>query len=393
MRRICVITTSRADYGILYWLLREINEDPQLELLLVVSGSHLAPEFGYTARQIADDGFSPSAIIEMLLASDTAVAAAKSTGLGLISFADALERLSPELVVLLGDRYELFSFAVPAVLSRVPIAHVHGGETTEGALDNAVRHAITKLASIHFPATESYRRRILQMGEDPARVFACGAPGIDSMYRTEILDRQETTKVLGFELDGTVALVTFHPATLESEKPLTQLRRVLEAVESTGTRAIFTKSNADEHGRSLNLEIESFCERNPSRFRVYDSLGLTAYFSCMKHCSLMIGNSSSGLIEAPSLGLPVVNVGDRQKGRVRAKNVIDVPCSTDAIRAGIEKACSPDFRDSLVDMHNPYDPFGDGQASVRIKEVLKSMELSQVFLQKRFSDWQGGDSQ
>lgn len=392
MRSICVVTTSRADYGILYWLLREIDADSQMELLLVVAGSHLAAEFGYTVQQITADGFSPRARIEMLLSSDTAVAAAKSTGLGMISFADALQRLCPEVVVLLGDRYELFSFAVPALLSRVPIAHIHGGESTEGALDDAVRHAITKMASVHFPATEAYRNRIVQMGEDPNRVFAYGAPGIDSMYRTETLDRKETSKALGFDLEGTVALITFHPATRASEAPLRQLKTVLAAVESAGIRSIFTKSNADEQGRALNLEIKTFCERNPSRFRVYDSLGTEVYFSCMKHCSLMVGNSSSGLIEAPSLKLPVVNIGDRQKGRVRAKNVIDVPCSTAAITAGIEKACSPEFRNGLIDMQNPYDPHGDGQASVRIKETLKTVELSQALLQKGFVGLGGGSS-
>ena len=386
-RRICVVTTSRADYWLLRWLMQEIRSDGDLELQVAVTGMHLSPEFGCTCRAIEEDGFEVAARVEMLLSSDTGVGTAKSVGVGVLGFADAFERLAPDVVVLLGDRFELFSAAVPALMLTIPIAHLHGGETSQGALDEHVRHAITKLAAIHFPAAEEYRRRIIQMGEDPSRVFNLGAPGLDGLRRIDFPGRSELEQRLGFELGCTTALVTYHPVTLEKGSEPGHVRALLEAVRSSGVRAVFTGANADEEGRLINREIRGFCDSHPKRYRFFTNLGAELYLGCMKHCALMLGNSSSGLIEAPSFRLPVVNVGDRQRGRIRAGNVIDCPCTVPGIEQAIAKALSPEFRHGLRGLRNPYDACGDGNASRRIKDVLKTIDVSPRVMKKEFRDY------
>jgi len=347
---------------------------------------HLCPEFGLTYRKIEEDGFKIARKVDMILSGDTEASVVKSVGVGLVSFSDVYEELKPDIVVVLGDRYELFAVAIPALLQRVPIAHIHGGETSQGAVDEAVRHSITKMASLHFPATEAYRKRIVQMGEDPKRVFNFGAPGLDWVHRLRLLERTELEKRLVFNLSGNVAIVTYHPVTLEGEAWERQIADLLRAVDGSGIKAIFTKANADAHGRMINRRIEQFCDEHPKRFRLYDNLGQVLYLSCLKNLDLMIGNSSSGIVEAPSFKLPVVNIGDRQRGRVKAGNVTDVGNSEKEISRGIKRAVSESFRKEIASVKNPYDKFGDGKVSERIKETLKKVDLSPDLLKKPFFD-------
>jgi UDP-hydrolysing UDP-N-acetyl-D-glucosamine 2-epimerase len=385
-RKICVVTTSRADYGLLYYLMREIQNDPGLRLQVIAAAMHMSLEFGLTYRQIEQDRFEIDKKIEMLLSADSEVAVAKSIGVGLISFADALDALRPEILVLLGDRFELLSAAAAALMLKIPLAHIHGGETSQGAVDESVRHAITKMACLHFPATEAYRRRILQMGENPEHVFNFGAPGLDHLYREKLLSKPELEERLQFELTGTVGIVTYHPVTLETTSALSQIESILQAVDSSGIKTVFTKSNADAHGREINREIERFCGSNPRRYLFFDNLGQKLYLSCLKHLDLMIGNSSSGLTEAPSFKMPVVNIGDRQKGRIKAANIIDTGYGAQQIIEGIREVCSDVFKKSLTNLKNPYDRFEDGKSSCRIKETLKNRVILNGLLGKKFFD-------
>jgi UDP-N-acetylglucosamine 2-epimerase (non-hydrolysing)/GDP/UDP-N,N'-diacetylbacillosamine 2-epimerase (hydrolysing) len=347
---------------------------------------HLAPGFGRTWREIAAEGVPIDRKIDMRLTGDSGLANLKSLGVGLPGFANAFTELKPAIVVLLGDRFELLAAAVSALLLRIPIAHIHGGERSEGAIDESVRHAITKMSSLHFAATATYRRRIIQMGEAPCRVFNVGAPGLDRLYGAPLLTRGQLEAQLGFRLEEPLALVTYHPATLDQTGTDAQVRHLVAAIRQSGLKAVFTMANADAQGARINARLRALCARHPGRFKWIPHLGHRRYLSCLRYCGLMIGNSSSGLTEAPSFRLPVVNIGDRQRGRVRAANVIDVPCSGAAILRGIRKACSPRFRTSLRSMRNPYDRFRDGRASERIKDVLKKVPLSDDLLKKSFHD-------
>jgi UDP-hydrolysing UDP-N-acetyl-D-glucosamine 2-epimerase len=391
-RRICIVTTSRADYGLLTGLMRAVRDDDELELQLVAAAMHLSPEFGLTFRDIERDGFRIDRKVEMLLSADSDVAATKSIGVGLLAFADTFDVLRPDIVVVLGDRFELLSAAVAALMARIPLAHIHGGETSQGAVDESVRHAITKMAVLHFTATEAYRDRILQMGEDPTHSFAFGAPGLDALNEVSYLTRPELESRLSFALTSPTALVTYHPVTLEKNAAEGQIDALLNALTRERVRAIFTKANADVQGRLINHRLAEFCREHPADYRLYDNLGQALYLSCLRHVDLMVGNSSSGLIEAPSFALPAVNIGDRQRGRIRAANVIDVGYSTDEIASGIRRALSPTWRDALKNMENPYAGHGGGKVSERIKERLKTVELGEPLLKKRFCDLVWRDS-
>jgi len=385
-RKICVVTTSRAEYGLLRNLIDCIRADARLRLQLIVSGTHLAQEFGFTVREIEADGVKIDRRIDIGLTGSSGLANVESVGRGLGKFAEVLSELRPDLMVLLGDRFELLAPAIAALMLRIPIAHVHGGERSEGALDEAVRHAITKMSSLHFAATEVYRRRIIQMGESPATVFAFGAPGLDQIYHSRLLTRSQLERELGFSVKDPVALVTFHPATRDAGSIAIQVRRLIAAVKASGLRAIFTMANADAQGAVINHHLKAACAAHPERFKWFPHLGHLRYLSCLQHLTVMVGNSSSGLIEAPSFRMPVVNIGDRQRGRIRAANVIDVPCSRAEILRGIQRAASPHFRASLRRMRNPYDRFHDGRTSERIKNVLRDVKISSDFLKKRFHD-------
>jgi len=299
-------------------------------------------------------------------------------------FAQAFVELKPEIVVLLGDRFELLAPAISALMLRIPIAHIHGGELSEGAIDDSVRHAITKLASLHFAAAEPYRRRILQMGESPRSVFNFGAPGLDQIYGSALFTRPQLEQELGFRIEGPVALVTYHPVTRDRGSVDAQVNSLVSAIKASPLTAVFTMANADAQGARINTRLEMMCQQNPERFKWVPHLGHHRYLSCLKHFSVMVGNSSSGLTEAPSFRLPVVNIGDRQQGRLRAANVIDVACSRTAVLKGIQRAISPRFRASLRGMRNPYDRFHDGRTSERIKDVLKHVCLSESLLKKAF---------
>jgi len=387
-RKICAVTTSRADFGLIRGVLKSIRGDSALKLQVMVSGMHLAAGFGQTWRDIETEGITIDRKINMRLTGKSSLDNLKSIAIGLNGFAEAFTELKPDIVVLNGDRFEVLAPALSALMLQIPIAHIHGGELSEGAIDDSVRHAITKMASLHFAATEVYRRRIIQMGESPDRVFNFGAPGLDQLYGPVQMTRQELEKELGLSLEEPIALVTYHPVTRDSGSTESQVRGLLGAIAASGLRAVFTMANADAQGALINSRLQTACAENPERFRWIPHLGHRRYLSCLKYFTVMIGNSSSGLTEAPSFRLPVVNIGDRQRGRVKAANVIDVPGSQAAILKGIRKAISPRFRASLRRTRNPYDRFHDGRTSERIKDKLKRIPLTGELLQKRFHDLQ-----
>jgi GDP/UDP-N,N'-diacetylbacillosamine 2-epimerase (hydrolysing) len=382
-RKICIVTGTRAEYGLLYWLMREIQEDSELELQIIATSMHLSPEFGLTYKVIEEDGFSINRKIEMLLSSDTAVGVAKSTGLGLIGFAEAFEDLRPDMVVLLGDRFELLSAATAALIARTPIAHIHGGETTEGAFDEAIRHSITKMSHLHFTSTEEYRRRVIQLGEHPDRVFNVGALGIENIRKLRLLDRSELEDKIGFALGDKCILVCFHPVTLEENTAGEQFKTLLNAIDQfSDLRVIFTKANADTGGRVINRMIDDYTVRNRKRAAGFTSMGQLLYLSALRQVVALVGNSSSGILEAPSLVVPTVNIGDRQKGRVRTDSVIDCAATREAILRALKKALSPAFKESIREMVNPYEKENPAE---KVKEIVKSSELGNI-LKKRFHD-------
>jgi len=388
---IAVATSSRADYGHLYWLLRAIEADDELELVLYVTGSHLVDEYGRTVKEIESDGFHIARQIDVVTGPDTPVSKTSSAGAALTKFGEALSEDQPDALVILGDRFEMVPIALACVLHRVPVMHIHGGELSAGALDEYFRHAITKLSTLHFAATEEYRRRILQMGEAPANTFALGAPGLDHLRRTELLTRRELEVLLGLPLDQPTAVITYHPVTTEPGQGLRHIESLLAALQAEAPlRAVFTKANLDAEGRTISEAIERFCSARPDRFKMFDNLGTDVYLSCIKQLDVVIGNSSSGLIEAPSFERPVVNIGTRQDGRTKAKNVIDVASDVGAIQEGIRLALSSNFRESLKGMENPYDPFGDGNVSARIVASIKAYLTTNRSAVKTFVDIPGG---
>ena len=382
-RKICIVTGTRAEYGLLYWLMREVQDDPELDLQIVATGMHLSPEFGLTYQDIEADGFEIDEKVEMLTSSDTPVGTAKSIGLGTIGFADVLDRLDPDLIVLLGDRYEILAVAQSALVGHIPIAHISGGEVTEGAIDDSVRHAVTKMAHVHFVSTSTFRDRVIQLGEQPSRVLNVGSPGLDYLHRLDLMSREELESSLGFELGDLTFLVTYHPATLQERPSEESLEELLKALDQfPEARVIFTKANADAEGRVINQRIDEYVEEEGHRARLYASLGQRRYLSALHHVDLVLGNSSSGLTEAPAVPVPTVNLGDRQKGRPRAGSVIDCKEQEDAIVEGIRKALSDPLQERLDDVSSPY---GDGKATPRIRRHLKELELEDL-TRKSFYD-------
>ena len=380
-RKICVVTGTRAEFGLLRWLMEEIRQHPALELQVAATGMHLSPEFGSTYQEIEAAGFAIDAKVEMLLSADTNTAVTKSMGLGVIGFADAYERLKPDLVVVLGDRFEIFAATSAALITGIPIAHLHGGETTEGAFDEAIRHSITKMSHLHFVAAEEYRNRVIQLGEPPERVFNVGGMGIDAIKRTELLSREELEKSIDFVLGNKNLLVTFHPVTLEKEgRGIEHMNSLLNALaELEQTHLIFTMPNADTGGRELSRMVHEFVNSHDNA-SMYTSLGQLRYFSCLAQIDGVVGNSSSGLAEAPSFNIGTINIGDRQKGRLKAASVIDCEPTKSAILEAIERLYSAAFKRSLDTVTNPY---GNGGASKEIVRALAEYPLDHL-LKKSF---------
>ena len=382
MRTIGVVTVARSDYGIYRPILRAIDADPELRLRLIVSGMHLAPEFGSTVDAIDEDGFEIAEKVEMLLSSDSPEGVSKSMGLGTIGFAQAFARERPDILMVLGDRFEMFSAALAALPFTIPVAHLHGGEVTEGAIDDSLRHCMTKLSHLHFVSTEDSARRVRQLGEEPWRIVVSGAPSLDEMKSVRLLGPDEFESKYGVSLTPEPLLVTFHPVTLEYEQAERQIDELLEALDEVAMPVIFTMPNADTGGRAIAQRIERFVA-DRSRAWILDNLGTQGYFSLLAESAAMVGNSSSGLIEAPSFGLPVVNVGARQAGRVRGENVIDVEHRRAAIVAAIGTAVSSKFRAKLRGMSNPY---GQGNATRIIVDRLRAVDLNRELSRKRFFD-------
>jgi len=382
-RRICVVTGSRAEYGLLRWVMEGIRKAPGLELQVVATGMHLSPEFGLTYREIEQDGFRIDRKVEMLVSTDSPTGLAKSMGLGLIGMGEALGQMDPDLVLVLGDRFEIFSAAAAATVLRIPLAHLHGGEATEGAFDEAMRHSITKMSHLHFVAAVEYRNRVIQLGEDPERVFMVGGLGVDSIRNLELLDRSALESSLRFTLGERNLLITFHPTTLESgATSASQMLELLAALEELkDTHLIFTGSNADSEGRNLYAMIESFVAGHGNA-RAYASLGQTRYLSCLRLVDGVVGNSSSGLLEMPSFGKGTINIGDRQRGRLKAKSVIDCVADRKSIAKALQELYSPGFQVALKHVRNPY---GEGGASEKIVQVLRDCSLEQI-LKKSFRD-------
>jgi len=383
MKRICVVTGSRAEYGLLRWVIEGISKSSKLELQLVVTGMHLSAEFGMTVGAIEEDGFAIDRKIEMLLSSDSAVGIAKSIGLAMIGFADALAELRPDLMVVLGDRYEIFGAAASAMIARIPIAHLHGGETTEGAIDEAIRHSITKMSHLHFVATEQYRQRVIQLGEQPEHIINVGGLGIDNILRHKLLTRVELEEVLDFKFAQRNLLITFHPVTLERDNGAQQLDDLLGALaELRNTGLIFTMPNADNAGRLFADKIKAFCTDYPHA-RAYTSLGQLRYLSCIQHVDGVVGNSSSGLAEVPSFKRGTINIGDRQRGRLKAASVIDCEPNKESIQRALKRLFSLDFQATLSKVENPY---GGGGASEAIVRRLESQSFDNL-LKKRFYNY------
>lgn len=371
-RKICVITGTRAEYGLLRWVMQGIKDDPELTLQIIATGMHLSPDFGLTYRNIEQDGFQIDRKVEMLTSSDTSVGIAKSMGLGLIGFADALHELKPDLIVVLGDRFEIFSAVSAALVARIPVAHLHGGELTEGAFDDAIRHSITKMSHLHFVAAEEYRQRVIQLGEQPDHVFLVGGLGIDNIKRLKLLDREEFEAAIDFKLGKKNLLITFHPVTLETESAADQMAELIAALaELKDTHLIFTMPNADTDGRVLMRMVEQYVAEH-SHARSYTSLGQLRYLSCISHVDGVIGNSSSGLSEVPSFRKGTINIGDRQRGRIRALSVIDCEPNKYAISEALKKLYSDSFQTSL---HSVVNPYGAGGASEKVVDTVKNYIL------------------
>jgi UDP-hydrolysing UDP-N-acetyl-D-glucosamine 2-epimerase len=383
MRKIAVFTGTRAEYGLLYWIIKMIHESVEAELQLVVGGMHLSPEFGYTVKQIEKDGFPIVERMEFLLASDSPVAISKSMGLAIISAAEVLERTQPDVLVILGDRFESMAVAQAAMVARVPIAHIHGGETTEGLIDEAVRHSITKMAHLHFTATEVYRDRVIQLGEQPDRVFNVGAPGIDSIVSLPLLSRKELSESIGFDLNKPYFVVTYHPVTLSEGGAPQSLENLLTVLDQySGHQLVISYPNADTSGRKLIEILEAYSQRESHRVFLAQSLGQVRYLSVVKYCDGVLGNSSSGLIEAPAFGVPTLNIGNRQKGRLSGNTVINCGETKPSIANAMELIVDPDFRDRCRSAVSPY---GQGGSSKKIVSKLLSCSLDNI-VEKVFYD-------
>jgi UDP-hydrolysing UDP-N-acetyl-D-glucosamine 2-epimerase len=373
MKKVAVFTGTRAEYGLLYWLLKDIQQSTELELQLLVSGMHLSPEFGETYKQIEHDGFNIDEKVEILLSSNSAAGTAKSMGLAVLGFTDALTRMQPDVLVILGDRFEALAAAQTAMILRIPIVHLHGGEVTEGAYDDAIRHAISKFSYLHGTSTETYRQRVIQLGEAPERVRNVGAIGLDHLKRATFMSTGELESSLTFKLNKPFFLVTYHPVTLGSERPVESFKAILNVLdEYPEYQVILTYPNADDGGRAIIPLLEEYANLNPERVLAIPSLGQVRYLSAVKHCSAVIGNSSSGIIEVPAFNVPTVNIGVRQKGRLAAKSVIHCHADFLSISKAFDTALTGNYKEDDEEIINPY---GQGNASEQVIEMIQSLDF------------------
>ena len=385
MKKVCVVTGTRAEYGLLKPVIDKIYTNENLELQLLVTGMHLAPEFGLTYKEIEQDNYPIAGKVEMLLSSDTPVGVTKSMGVALISFADYFSVSKPGIVIILGDRYESFMAALAAMIARIPIAHIHGGELTEGAIDEAIRHSITKMSQLHFTSTEGYRNRVIQLGEQPDMVYNVGALGVENAKTVKLLRKESLETALEFHFTEPTIMVTYHPVTLESLTAGKQFRNILDVIDKhKEISVIFTKANADTDGRVINEMINDYVAGNGKRCRGYVSLGQLRYLSALQFCTAVVGNSSSGVIEVPSFGIPTVNIGDRQKGRICADSVINCGNSINDIESALSRALSSDFRDKAKGVKNPYE--GE-HTSDKIVEVIQQALDRGIQMKKAFFDF------
>jgi GDP/UDP-N,N'-diacetylbacillosamine 2-epimerase (hydrolysing) len=381
-RKICVVTGSRAEYGLLYWLIKEIEADNVMELQLVVTGMHLSEEFGNTYEQIEKDGFTIDNKVDISLTSDTELAICKSMGIGIIGFADVFHNLKPELIVVLGDRFEIFSAVSVAMIAKIPVAHIHGGESTEGVIDEPIRHSITKMSHLHFAATEEYRNRIIQLGEQPNSVFNVGGLGIDNINKLKLLSKVGFEDAINFKLGDKNILVTFHPVTLEKSTSESQFQELLMSITNLkNTKIIFTKANSDTDGRIINSMIDDYVAKNDNTI-AFKSMGQLNYLSALQFMDVVIGNSSSGLIEAPSFKIGTIDIGDRQKGRVKAKSVLSCLPRKESIDSALIELYSKKFQDNVNNVINPY---GLGGASKKIIKIIKDTSLDNIVKKSFFN--------
>ena len=381
-RKICVVTGTRAEYGLLYWLIKEIEADNSMELQLVVTGMHLSEEFGSTFKQIEKDGFTIDNKVDISLTSDTEIAISKSMGIGIIGFADVFNDLKPELIVVLGDRFEIFSAVSVAMIAKIPVAHLHGGETTEGLIDESIRHSVTKMSHLHFAATDEYRNRIIQLGEQPERVFNVGGLGIDNINKLKLLSKVDFEDAINFKLGDKNILITFHPVTLEKSTSESQFQELLKSISNLkNTKIIFTKANSDTDGRIINSMIDDYVAKNDNTI-AFKSMGQLNYLSALQYMDAVLGNSSSGLIEVPSFKIGTIDIGDRQKGRIKAKSIITCLPKKESIDSAIVKLYSPKFQEIINNVVNPY---GKGGASKKIAKIIKDFNLDNI-VKKSFFD-------
>lgn len=387
MKKVCIVTGTRAEYGVLKPIIQKVHQSDDFELQLVVTGMHLSPEFGLTYHEIEKDNYPITSKIEMLLSSDTSVGITKSMGIALIGFADYFETYRPDIVVVSGDRYEVLMAASAAMIARIPIAHIHGGEKTEGAVDEAIRHAITKMSHLHFTSTEEYRNRVIQLGEQPENVHNVGALAIESIRNIKMMEKSELEKALDMRFTDRTIMITFHPVTLETMTAGKQIQNLLDVVDMhPELSVIFTKANSDTDGRIINRMIDDYTAANRDRCRAYTSLGQLRYFSALQFCAAVMGNSSSGVVEVPSFGIPTVNIGDRQKGRICAESVISCGNSVQEIDSALGKALSSEFRDGIANVGNPYEKEGTSDTIIRIlRDALnRGIDLKKSFYDMAF---------
>ncbi|WP_053956733.1 UDP-N-acetylglucosamine 2-epimerase [Inediibacterium massiliense] len=384
MKKICVVTGTRAEYGLLRPLIERIRKDKNIKLQLIATGMHLSPEFDCTYKEINKDGYDIDEKIEILLSSDTSIGISKSMGLAMISFSEAYERLKPDIIVVLGDRYEIFAAVSTAYIAKIPVAHLYGGETTQGAFDEGFRHSITKMSYLHFTSTKEYRKRVIQLGEHPDRVFTVGAMGIENIKKLKLFSKEELEKTIGFKFGKRTALVTFHSTTLDESYNFHHMKNLLDALdEIENLKIIFTGSNSDTDGRMMNQLIQKYASENSHKAIYFINMGYLRYLSAMKYSDVVVGNSSSGLVEAPYFSVPTVNIGDRQRGRIQGCSIINCNPSKNCIITSILKALSSNFRKELINKDNPY---GDGNVSEKVMNILKDYLKMEIQIKKSFYD-------